>query len=191
MDRHLARMEAMLGEPLRAKVYWVRGTLVRLDLRNLSVHGIALGSGASPDDWDTGGILDRHELAHAALDLYRTPDADPAYFLHEGWAEAQSGVGTDTLARRALEQRAVNPSLRVRDMVGPDWYHRDLGPVYPLGGAFVDFVIRRHGVGRFVRLYNWGRPGSFDAECRRILGSDLDALELEFWDDARRQVEGF
>jgi len=190
MERHLAQMEAMLGGPLRSKVHWVRGNLKRLDLRNLCVHGIALGSGASPDDWDVGGVLDRHELAHAALDQYRTTDADPAYFLHEGWAEARSGVGTDILARRALEQRAANPSLGVRDMVGPDWYHRDLGPVYPLGGAFVDFLIRKHGVGRFVRLYNGGRPGSFDAECRGIFGSDLAAMEEAFWEDAWREVEG-
>ena len=64
------------------------------------------------------------------------------------------------------------------------------GPVYPLGGAFVDFLIRRYGVGRFVRLYNEGKPATFDAACRDIFGSDLDALEAEFWEDARRQVEG-
>ena len=54
MDRHLARMEAMLGGPLRSKVYWVRGRLRRLDLGSLSVHGIALGSDESPDGLGRG-----------------------------------------------------------------------------------------------------------------------------------------
>ncbi len=191
MDGHLARMEGMLGGPLRAKVFWVRGRLPRLGQGGLSVHGLALGSGESPPDWGLGGTLDRHELAHAALDMYRAPDADPASFLHEGWAESQSGVGTEVLARRALERRAADPTLGIRDMVGPDWYHRDLGPVYPLGGAFVDFLIRRHGVGRFLRLYDEGKPAAFDAACRDTLGSDLSALEAEFWVDVRRQVEGY
>ena len=51
-------------------------------------------------------------------------------------------------------------------MVGPDWYHRDLGPVYPLGGAFVDFLIREHGVARFLRLYNEGKPGTLPGHLR-------------------------
>src|SRR5262249_8780621 len=149
--------------PLRAKVYWVRGRLRLLDLGSLSVHGIALGSGESPDDWDTGGTLDRHELAHAALDEYGAYDADPPYVLHEGWAESQSGVGSAVLARRALEQRAADPSVGLRDMVGAGWYHHDDGPVYSLGGAFVDFLIRGHGVGKFLRLYNGSREGRFGA----------------------------
>ncbi len=190
MDGHLARMEGMLGGPLRAKVFWVRGRLPRLGQGSLSVHGIALGSGESPPDWGLGGSLDRHELAHAALDMYRAHDADPAYLLHEGWAESQSGVGTEVLARRALERRAADQMLGIRDMVGPKWYHRDFGPVYPLGGAFVDFLIRRYGVARFVRPYNEGKPAAFDAACRNIFGSDLSALEAEFWEDVRRQVQG-
>ena len=76
--------------------------------------------------------------------------------------------------------------MRLRDMVGPDWYHRDQGPVYSLGGAFVDFLVRRHGAGRFLRLYNEGRPGGFDAACRAIYGCGLDDLEAAFWDEARR-----
>lgn len=186
MDRHLARMEARLGGPLRAKVYWVRGGLSRLGLSGLSVHGIALGSGESPGDWRSGGHMDRHELAHAALDEYRIYGADPPYVLHEGWAEAQSGVGSVVLARRALEQREAEPSLGLREMVGPDWYHRDAGPVYPLGGAFVDFLLRKHGAGKFLRLYNGSREGAFDAACR----ADLGALEAEFWEDAREVAGG-
>jgi hypothetical protein len=190
MDRHLARMEKMLGGPLRAKVFWVRGRLRRLDLGSLSVHGIALGSGESPGDWDSGGVLDRHELAHAALDEYRAPGADPPYFLHEGWPESQSGVGSIVLARRALEQRAADPSVGIREMVDRDWYHHDAGPVYPLGGAFVDFLLRKDGVVKFLRLYNGSRDGRFGAVLREVYGADLEALEAEFWEDVRRMAGG-
>ena len=56
MDGHLARMEGMLGGPLRAKVFWVRGRLPRLGQGGLSVHGLALGSGESPHDWEIGRL---------------------------------------------------------------------------------------------------------------------------------------
>jgi hypothetical protein len=45
-------------------------------------------------------------------------------------------------------------------------------------------------VARFVRLYNEGKPATFDATCRDIFGPDLDALEAASWEDVRRQVEG-
>jgi hypothetical protein len=188
MDQHLARMEAMLGGSLRAKVYWVRGRLRRLGQSGLSTHGLALGSDESPASWEEGGNLDKHELAHAALDQYRAHAADPAYFLHEGWARSQMGLGPAALARGAWDFRDGNPSLGVRDMISPDWYHRDAGPVYPLGGAFVDFLIREYGVLRFVRLYNEGKPETFLASCRDIFGADFDALEEAFWKDAEKQI---
>lgn len=50
------------------------------------------------------------------------------------------------------------------------------GITHPLGGAFVNFPIREHGLARFLRLYNEGEPGSFDPACRDIFGSELAAL---------------
>ena len=85
MDRHLAAMETMLGGSLRGKVFWIRGSLPKLGLNGLSTNGLALGSDTSPDDWQSYVGLDRHELAHAALDQFRSPGADPPYVLHEGW----------------------------------------------------------------------------------------------------------
>jgi hypothetical protein len=199
MDRHLERMEALLGGTLRAKVLWVRGPSLLIGtgppdvaIAGISFCGIAFGSRRSPRDWDAGGGLDRHELAHAVLDEFRARDSDPPYLLHEGWADSQTGLDAGALARNALGFRSRNPSVRLRDLVGPDQYHFLMNPAsYELGGAFVDFLIRRYGVARFVRLYNEGRPATFDASCRHIVGSDLDALEAEFWGDVRRQVEGF
>jgi hypothetical protein len=188
MDRHLAAMETMLAGSLRGKVFWVRGRLPILGLGGLSTHGIALGSDTSPPDWQRHGGFDRHELAHAAIDQFRTPGADPPYVLHEGWAQARNGDTSAALARAALEQRAANPAISLRELLGPDWYHRDLGPVYSIGGAFVDFMIRNHGTGKFLRYYNECRPESFDALFRDVYGQGIDDLEVEFWKDAASQA---
>jgi hypothetical protein len=186
MDRHLARLEALTARPLRTKVHWVRGPL--LGQRYLSLYGLALGSARSP-----ASQVDRHELAHAVLYQQYAPDTDPPTLLAEGWAEAQSQDGPplatqalaarDQLARRLL---GAVPRGYLRELTDPFWYHHDAGPVYPVGGAFVDFLLRRYRAERFVRLYFACRPGIFEAECRRVYGTDLDALEAEFWQDAAR-----
>jgi hypothetical protein len=190
MDRHLARMEGRLGGRLRAKVFWVRGPLPRLGLSGLSTHGLALGSDTSPADWRSYVGLDRHELAHAALDEFRSSGADPPYFLHEGWAQAQSGATSSELARDALGLRSANPEMGLRELLGASWYHRDLGPVYSFGGAFVDFLIREHGTERFLRIYNECRPASSEVVFRDVFGMDIDALEAGFWEDARQRASG-
>ena len=190
MDRHLAAMETMLGGALRGKVFWVRGSLPKLGLGSLSTHGLALGSDKSPGDWQSFmGFFDRHELAHAAIDQFRSPGADPPYVLHEGWAQLRCGDTPVALSRRALTLRSTNSEINLRELLGPLWYHRDLGPVYDYGGAFVDFLIRKHGVKKFLRLYNECRPKSFEAVIRDVFGLDIDALEAEFWKDVKQQVK--
>ena len=188
MDRHLAAMEAMLGGSLRGKVFWVRGPLPKLGLGGLSTYGLALGSDTSPADWQSYVGLDRHELAHAAIDQFRSPGADPPYVLHEGWAQSRCGETPAALSREALTLRSANPEIGLRELLGPSWYHRDRGPVYSFGGAFVDFLIRKHGMKKFLRLYNECRPESFEAVIRDVFAMDIDALEAEFWKDAMQQV---
>ncbi len=188
MDRHLASMETMLGGPLRGKVYWIRGSLPKLGLGGLSTHGLALGSDTSPADWRNYVGLDRHELAHAALDQFRSPEADPPYVLHEGWAQSRCGETPAALSREALTLRSADPEITLRELLGPSWYHRDRGPVYDYGGAFVDFLIRKHGMTKFLRLYNECRPEPFEAVIRDVFGVDIDALEADFWKDAKQQV---
>ncbi len=190
MDRHLAAMETMMGGSLRGKVFWIRGSLPKLGLGGLSTHGLALGSDISLPDWQNYVGLDRHELAHAALDQFRSPGADPPYVLHEGWAQARCGETPAALSREALTLRSANPEIGLRELLGPSWYHRDRGPVYDYGGAFVDFLIRKHGMTKFLRLYNECRPESFEAVIRDVFGVDIDALEAEFWKDAKQQVNG-
>jgi len=50
-----------------------------------------------------------------------------------------------------------------------------------VGGAFAEFLLRKYGAERFLRLYFACRPGSFEAECLAHLGV-LGSLEAEFWE---------
>ena len=183
MDEHLARLEQMLGGTISSKVYWIRGRA--LGLEYLSFHGLSLGSAWSPE---VGGPYrgDRHELAHAALDSFRVPGSDPPYLLHEGWAMSQCGDGWLELARAAADSRRENPAIGVRELLGPDWYHRDSGHVYSVGGAFVDFLVRTRGGARFRRFCVECQPDTFEAKCREIFETALDDLEAEFWDDVQK-----
>jgi hypothetical protein len=76
----------------------------------------------------------------------------------------------------------------LRELTDDFWYHHDGGPVYSMGGAFVSFLVRRYGAEPFVELYFGCRPGEFKAECQRVFGTDLDALEIAFWEDAESFV---
>jgi hypothetical protein len=189
MDEHLRQLEQLLGSPLRERVYWIRGRLRVLGLGPLSIHGIAIGSAQSPSDWPSGGGVDRHELAHAALDAYRTVGADPPFLLHEGWAERNGGASEAELAEDAIKLRDANPRFGIRDLFAADRYHLDDGEVYGLGGAFVDFLVRTYGVAPFVRFYNSCRPDTYASTFRECFGTDLDIAETQFWEDLRRQTE--
>jgi hypothetical protein len=176
MDRHVARLEELTGRPLRAKIHWVRGRM--LGQGNLAYYGLALGSSQSP-----AGQLDRHELAHAVLYQHDAPDTDPPTLLVEGWAESQS-------AEPVVLSTAAGAVLRggesLRSLTAPDWYHHDSGPVYPVGGALVNFILKKYGVVRFIDLYLRSRPGNFDRACREALGVDFDALEATFQEEVRK-----
>lgn len=194
MDRHLARLEWLLGGKIKAKAYWIRGRL--LGVQYSSFHGLALGSEWT---WDEnlsdlnrgGGRGDRHELAHAALDWFRAPSSDPPYVLHEGWAMAQCGDARVELAQEAANSLVQNPSIGIRELLGPDWYYQDAGPVYSVGGAFVEFLIRTRGAASFRRFYTECQLDSADAQCREILGTGLDDLEAEFWEDVQNTLREF
>lgn len=180
MDQHVARLETLLGGHITDKIYWIRGPALGSQL--VSLHGLALGSAWSPEIRDSYRG-DRHELAHAALDWFRTPASHPPYVLHEGWAMAQCGDSRVELAAAAAAARAEYAGLSVRDLFGPDWYDRDSGPVYAMGGALVDYLIRKYTAPRFRDFYTQCTPETFEADCRAIFEVDFDVLEANFWQD--------
>jgi hypothetical protein len=201
MEQHVARLEALTGKPLRAKIYWVRGKL--LGYGRMACYGLALGSTESPDDWETAGhpdrlSVDRHELAHAVLHQMYPADTDPPMLLVEGWADAQAGPTADRMARWAWESRErwlartreAPRSSYLRELTSSGWYHRIASPVYDVGGAFADFLLREFGVERFLALYFACQPGTFEQEVQAKLGVDLDTLEAQFWKGVETRVRG-
>jgi hypothetical protein len=188
MDRHVAYLAAKIGRPLRSKIHWVRGSLIGQG--NLSFFGLALGSTKSPVNWQQpDGNLDRHELAHAVITQQRPVTADPPMLLHEGWAESQSGVPRSNLVAACQQQHDHDPNLSVADLLGPKWYHRDSGPVYTYGGAFVDYLIRHFGAGKFVEVYNRCQMDTFEADFHAVYGEPLSRLETSFWQEINSSME--
>lgn len=220
MDRHVARLEELIGRPLRAKIYWTRGRL--LGQGPVCVYGIVIGSEESP-----AGSLDRHELAHAVETQHDSARRDHPTLLGEGWAESQSVNGVE-LSERAvwyrqfitetgqnwgrlpdskraqILSRLVEPQgherllhtvwqngpavCYLRELTDSFWYNRHNGPVYSIGGAFVEFLVRSFGAERFIEFYFATRPGTLESDCQRVYGSDLENLEKAFWADAEQRT---
>jgi hypothetical protein len=188
MEQHVAAIEAELGRPLRAKVFWVRGRV--LGQGGLSAFGLALGSDHSDPPGDDAGAAhrtDRHELAHAVLNQHEAPGADAPSFLNEGWAECHSDAPRQRVLQgrrlEALGRRGRGEWVSLEDLAGPRWYHQHSGVVYFQGHLWVEFILRRFGTDRFIDMCNTCRPATFDADCRRVYGHTPEELEAMFWED--------
>jgi hypothetical protein len=175
MDVHLARLEEILGRRQHSKITWVRGSA--LGLHGMSIHSVALASDASPASW-----VDRHELAHAFLYQFSRPDSEPPMLLLEGWAMAVDGH-PEPLQMTALACRGKAETCLGR-ILGPEDYHRGTGDAYYVGGALVDYLLRRYGGERFLEFYNACRPGSYETDFERLYGVSFGDMERDFWRDA-------
>jgi hypothetical protein len=198
MEEHVARLEELIGKPRRTRIHWIRGKL--LGRGRLAIRGLALGSDESPKDWKTadhpdGLSLDRHELAHAVLHQHYTRHTDPPTLLIEGWAEAHSGLSSAKrtewalLSRKLwLERKGVSEDEAgsyIGELVEGENYRRIHGPVYSVGGAFADYLMRTVGVKAFLELYFACRPGRFAEAFRDTIGEELAEVENWFWADLR------
>jgi hypothetical protein len=204
----VARLEGMLGAKLDAKIHWVRGSL--LGQRNLCCLGIALGSDQSPADgldrhelahavigqrensaldpptlleegWAVAQSSSRFELvtqARAFRDMVRHWAAAPKSKRDPFLKTLVDPDGFDRLFR--VFQSAGKVSY-VEALTDEYWYHRDKGPVYVLGGALVDYLIRTHGAPAYLEFHLGCKPENVAAECRRIFGLSLEELEEGFW----------
>jgi hypothetical protein len=186
MDAHLAHLEEVLGRRQHSRIHWVRGPA--LGMRAMCIHSIVLGSDSSP-----AGVLDRHELAHAFLYQFSAPGAEPPMLLLEGWAMAVDGH-PEPLAETALAARAQVAVWRgtpaaLRSLLSADLYHVGIGQAYELGGAFVDFLLRRYGPDRFLAFYNAIHPDRYEAACAQIFGCSWDTLEQESWSEVERSAK--
>ena len=176
MDAHVRALRTRLGNrALAGKIHWVRGPLLGADGR--AALGLCMGSRVG----ETGGHpsdLDRHEVAHSVMcGLVRHLEIDPPALLIEGWAEANAGRPREEVRRQVWDMRRQGQERPLRTLVGSDWYHVHDGPVYPQGAILVDHILDVYGPDRFLELYRTGRPETFEADCRRVLGVGLDELD--------------
>ncbi|MSR59300.1 MAG: hypothetical protein EXS05_16935 [Planctomycetaceae bacterium] len=181
MDEHLARIESLLGRESVARAHWVRGSIWGRE--NYQHQGLAMSMPVSAKP--AGEVLahvDRHELAHFAINQFATGRTQPPFVLIEGWAEAQSGQTSEELA--ANFSRSSRP-FTLRELVGDEWYSVDLGPVYAQGGILVDYLLRRFGGPKLLQLYMDCRPATIARDVQRIYGLSLDDLDRDY----RAEVE--
>jgi hypothetical protein len=174
MDAHLARLEKVLGQRQREKITLVRGP--SLGLHGMSIRSVALGSDGGPVSW-----VDRHESAHLFMYQFSRPESEPPMLLLEGWAMAVDGH-PEPLQMTALACRG-NAKTCLGRILRPDAYHRGDLDAYYVGGALVDYLLRRYGPEQFLDFYNTCRPGSYEADFERVYGVGFGDMEKAFWQD--------
>jgi hypothetical protein len=176
MDRHIRTLESRLGRPTGWIVRWARGPI--LGEQGKAHRGLSIGSLLGEERPDAEGLVptDRHEVAHAMIASLCPPSSDPPAVLVEGWASANMGSDPVEQARRLQEDWERGNGFTLRQLTGAHWYHRHQNPVYDYGAALVDFLLRRFGSEKFLDLYTTCGQASFDADCLRILGLDVDGL---------------
>jgi hypothetical protein len=219
MDQHVADMEKRTGLSLKAKIFWARGPLLgrrrlccvgialgsdsspanELDRHELA-HAIINQHSPRDSDpptllsegWAESQAVDSKDLAERALGLRwhlnqmaTLPDSEAEREL----AHFADREGFGRLVQRTRESQP-GAGMYFRELTGSFWYHRDRGAVYELGGALVNFLLRKYGAEHFVDFYFACQPGTFEVECRGVFGTDLDALEKAFWEDAERLAGG-
>ncbi len=152
-----------------------------------AIFGLCLGSrpGAAPADAEGLCTLDRHEVAHCVVTNQCNTWFDAPAVLSEGWAEANQGTDPIEQADRVWENIQDGSAFTLRKLAGPDWYDRHDLPAYKYGAPLVNVLLDRFGPAKFLDLYTTCRQATFESDCRRILGLDLDGLDAVY----RAEVE--
>lgn len=191
MDQHIRALESRLDVSNSARVHWVRGPI--FGMQGKAIFGLCMGSEPAKKAMNNGGslnYLDRHEVAHCVISLACSGVGDPPALLCEGWAEANSGRDSVVQALAAREDQDLGRFLTLGELIGRDWYGRHDGPVYNQGALLVDYLLRKYGPEKFLKLYANARRGTFRNDCKRILGVDIDELDAAYQADIKRIADG-
>jgi hypothetical protein len=177
MDRHIRELEARLGRPTGWTIRWVRGPL--LGMQGAAFNDLCMGSlpGESWEDAEGLAPTDRHEVAHCVLTSHCPALFDAPAVLVEGWAESNMGYDVIVQAKVLKEQFDRGNGITLCQFTGANWYHRHQAPAYGYGAPLVNYLLHRFGPEKFIELYTTCSPSTFEADCRRILGLDLDGLD--------------
>ena len=182
MDRHIERMERLLGHEAPGKVHWVRGEL--LGYPGLCLRGIAIGSRqrgrrTAPDGLE---FVDHHEVAHWTINTIERPYAvAPPAALIEGWAQSQSVYPPAELYREPSADREEDTWMPLAELVAPGRPGADRRDrAYTQGGVLVDYLLTRYSGPAFFALYQGCTSDGLDADCQRLLGCDLNQLDRAY-----------
>jgi hypothetical protein len=217
MEKYLRHLEALTQSRLREKVYWVRGAFHG---NEFAMYGIAIATSQSPcgvvdfhevahvflnqhrlpgarapmalvEGWAESQSRDRRSLSQAAVSFRRrlAHGASDWPAMSPGEKQRFLQNHADPWGWKKLLDSPPDSLLRVL-MTDAFWTSHDAGPVYSVGGAFVDFFIQRYGFAKFRQLYSISGEEAFDAASRKLCGKDSDALEAEFWDYAEHTASG-
>jgi hypothetical protein len=188
MDRHIRALEARLGRRTAGLIHWARGPL--LGMGGKAILGLCLGSspGDAPPDAEGLCTLDRHEVAHCVATSHCNVWLDAPAVLLEGWAEANQGTDPIEQAGRVWEDLQGGSAFTLRTLTGPDWYDRHDPPAYEYGAPLVNVLLERFGPAKFLELYTTCTPSTFESDCRRTLGLDLDGLDAVYRAEVERQA---
>jgi hypothetical protein len=194
LDDHLRDLEERTGRRLRGKPWLVRGRT--LGFGSVCGHGLAMGSDRSP-----AGSLDRHELGHAFINSILGVRIDPPFLLVEGWAMWVEETPNRAIhwyrnaqdyrmglrLQFAAEKRPDDSILK--ELVNAQNYHIDAGAVYYVGPLLVDQLIRKHGMEKFLDLYQRSTKGNFLTLFRELYGVEFESLEADFWRELDEQFQ--
>ena len=56
------------------------------------------------------------------------------------------------------------------------------------GASLVNYLLRKYGPERFLKLYTTCQQATFEADCRATLGIGLDELDAAYWADTEQIV---
>jgi hypothetical protein len=189
MDAHILAMEKSLGRRSDYKAYWVRGPV--WGIGGKYVFGWALGSPSSMPSDGTDGLnyIDRHEVAHFAIDQLRPygDHLEVPMLLIEGWAEFHSGQRSESCRERAWAAQREGELFSLRVLTSLEWFHVSAGPIYWQGSVIVDYLLRRFGHEKFLELCSTCREATFADDVQRVLGLSLDELDKAYQQDLAEQ----
>ncbi len=212
MEEHIGRLHSRTHRGSRGKTRWVRGKVFgqqylsvagmalgsdRSPLSAVDLHEIGhaiLYQVLTPDcdpamvlaeGWAEAVSRDSLDLARGALSIRDRINACSLLDEAEWAAEAAGWDDAEGYRRLMLRVREMGPERfsYLRELTSPDWYHRDRGVIYPIGGAFASFVFRKHTPEQFVSLFLGSKPGNLDLMCGRIFQQTPEQLEAAFWMD--------
>jgi hypothetical protein len=187
MDRHVEKMERLLGTETPGKVHWVRGSLGLLGISRMHLWGVALGSewGTLTREADGLSSLDRHEVAHWTIDgHYQLYQAPRPIILAEGWAETQSGYPRLEIFSLAAKYREEGSWLPLQELIVPGRKDYNYGVFnarsYFQGRVLVDYLLSQYGGPAFFAFYHDCTAQTFESDCRRHFGLDIAGLEAAY-----------